>query len=361
MNESHALLKFIAFGIMCLAFSAWIVIVIGNISFEDRAAYEAEFADVTGLLVNDAVKVSGVTVGKITGLEVEPGGTALVTFEMDEDVAVPEDSAVIIRWRDVFGLRFLYLEPGDGEPVEPGHRFPLEQTDSPADLGLMLQRITPVMSALDPEQQNQVLEALSEALIGRTDEVQDLIRRGASLTQTIASRDQELRRLLDNAATVVDAYADRESDLRALLDSFAEVSESVAARNDTLEQAIVRIAEGQEELRRMVDANDENIHGSLDELDRITSVLSRNHENLERLVSSSGRGFVSYHRLSRLGQWFQIRAVGFSSDYETINAERGAELPPTDGSGRYPRPAEPSNDSTSSSLRSIFAVQGARR
>lgn len=361
MNESFASLKFIAFAIMCLAFSVWIVIVIGNISFEDRAGYEAEFADVTGLLVNDAVKVSGVTVGKVTSLEVQPGGTALVGFELDEDVALPADSTVLVRWRDVFGLRFLYLEPGDSEPVEPGYRFPLEQTDSPADLGLMLQRITPVMSALDPQQQNQVLEALSEALIGRTDEVQDLIRRGASLTQTIASRDQELRRLLGNAATVVDAYASRESDLRALLDSFADVSESVAARNDTLEAAILRIADGQQELRRLVEANDENIHGTFDELDRITSVLSRNHEQLERLISSSGRGFVSYHRLSRLGQWFQIRAVGVSSDYDTITAERGAELPPTDGSNRYPRNDDPENQrSTPSSLRSIFTVQGAR-
>lgn len=360
MNQPHALLKFVLFGIMCLAFSAWIVIVIGNISFEDRAGYEAEFADVTGLLVNDAVKVSGVTVGKVTSLQVEPGGTALVGFELDEDVAVPADSEVLIRWRDVFGLRFLYLEPGDGEPVDPGYRFPLEQTDSPADLGLMLQRLTPVMSALDPAQQNQILEALSEALVGRTHEVQDLIRRGASLTQAIASRDEELRRLLGNAATVVDAYATREDELRQLLDSFADVSESVAARNDTLEAAIVRIAEGQAELRRVVDANDENIHGSLDELDRITSVLSRNHENLERLISSSGRGFVSYHRLSRLGQWFNIRAVGFSSDYEKISAERGAELPPTDGSGRYPRPEDPDNGGRSSSLRSIFTVQGAR-
>ncbi|MBW3619569.1 MAG: MCE family protein [Actinobacteria bacterium] len=359
MNQSHALLKFIAFAVMCLAFSAWIVVVIGNISFEDRAAYEAEFADVTGLLVNDAVKVSGVTVGKITALEVAPGGTAVVHFELDEDVAVPGDSTLLIRWRDVFGLRFLYLEPGEGETVESGYRFPMEQTDSPADLGLMLQRITPVMSALDPQQQNKVLEALSEALIGRTDEVQDLIRRGASLTQTIASRDEELRRLLGNAATVVDAYASREADLRELLDSFADVSESVAARNDTLEAAIVRIADGQAELRRMVDANDENLRGTFDELDRITAVLSQNHENLERLISSSGRGFVSYHRLSRLGQWFQIRAVGFSSDYETISAERGAELPPTDGSGRYPRPEEPSNDDRSSSLRSVFTVQGA--
>jgi phospholipid/cholesterol/gamma-HCH transport system substrate-binding protein len=357
VNQSYALLKFAVFALMCLVFSAWIVVVIGNVSFNDRAPYEAEFADVTGLLVNDAVKISGVTVGKVTSLEVAEGGTAVVGFEVDEDVEVPQDSTLLVRWRDVFGLRFLYIEPGDGPEALTDHRFALEQTDSPADLGLLLQRITPVMAALDPDQQNQVLEALSDALVTRTDEVRELIRRGGSLTQTIASRDEELRRLIDNSATVVGAYASREADLRALLDSFADVSESVAARNDTLEQAIVRIADGQAELRRLMEANDRDLRGTFDELERITSVLARNHDNLERILGSSARGFVSYHRLSRLGQWFQVRAIGTSSDYQTIDSERGAELPPIDGSGRYPRPEEPSND-TSASLRSVFTVGG---
>jgi phospholipid/cholesterol/gamma-HCH transport system substrate-binding protein len=345
VNQRFPLLKFGIFALVCLGFAAWLVAVMGNISLEDRTEYEAEFADVTGLLVNDAVKVSGVTVGKVTGLEIMPGGTALVSFAVDDEVAVGDDSQIRVRWRDVFGLRFLYVVPAGDDAVEPGHRFPLEQTDSPADLGALLQRLTPVMRALDPQQQNQVIEALSQALVGRTDEVQDLIREGADLTQAIASRDAELRNLIGNAATVMDAYASREQDLRGLLDSFAEVSETVAARNDTLEQAIVRIADAQQELRRTVQANEGNLRGALDELDRIAQVLSVNQDNLQDILRTSQWGFVSYHRLSRLGQWFQIRAVGASSDYQTLSAERGAELPERQ---------EPESGGTANSLSGFF-------
>jgi phospholipid/cholesterol/gamma-HCH transport system substrate-binding protein len=352
MNASHPLLKFIAFALVCLGFSAYIVAVIGNLSLEDRTSYEAEFTDVAGLLVNDDVKISGVTVGKVTGMEVIPGGTALVRFEVDDDVELGEDSRVRVRWRDVFGLRFLYVDPAGDEVVPADHRFPLSQTDAPADLGLLLKRVTPVMTALAPEQQNQVLEALSEALVGRTDEVQDLIREGAELTQAIASRDDELRALIGNAATVVDAYAAREQDLRGLLDSFADVSESVAARNDTLEQAILRLADAQSELGRTVDANDEHLRGALDELDEIVAVLSVNHDNLEDIAETAGRGFVSYHRLSRLGQWFQIRAVGGSLDYETFTSERGAELPE--------RREQAADGGSANSLGPFFTLRGGR-
>lgn len=333
MNERHPLLKFAVFALVCIGFSAWIVVVIGNLSLEDRTSYAADFDNVQGLLVNDAVKISGVTVGKVTATEVVQGGTARVRFEVRDGIELGPDTHVSVRWRDVFGLRYLYLEPAGEVAVDADHVFPQDQTSAPADLAGLLQDLTPVIRALDPEQQNEVLEALSGALSGHTVEVRSLIRDGGDLLQAVASKEDELSRLIGNSATVIEAYAAREQQLRGLLDSFADVSESVAARNDTLENAIITLADAQSELRRFVDANDEELRLALDELDDITSVLSVNHDNLEDILRTSGRGLVSYHRISRLGQWFNIRAVGVSSDYETISAERGAELPERRGGG----------------------------
>lgn len=331
MGDRFPLLKFSLFTLVCLGFAAWLVAVIGNISpFADRTAYSANFEDVTGLLVNDAVKVSGVTVGKVTGITVEDGGIAKVDFTVDEDVVLTEDTLVAVRWRDVFGLRFMYLDPGDGEPVAADHTFPVEQSSAPADLGRLLDRLTPVMSALDPELQNQFLEAMAGALVGREAEIQDLIRQGASLTQAVASRDQEIGRLLTNAATILDAYATREAELRGLLTSFADVSTTLAERNDVLAQAVSALADAQEQLGAFVDDNDEELRLAFDALEDVTDVLAVNHENLEKIVTHTGRGVVAYHRISRLGQWFNVRAVGTSVDYEydPATTDREAQLPP---------------------------------
>jgi len=112
MNATHPLLKFAVFTAVCLAFTAWLVVMIGNISFESRQTYAADFDDVQGLLVNDDVKISGVTVGKVRDIEHLPRGRARVEFSVREGVDLPEDSTVTIRWRNVMGLRFLYVEPG---------------------------------------------------------------------------------------------------------------------------------------------------------------------------------------------------------------------------------------------------------
>lgn len=362
MSERLPLVKFAAFTAVCLGFSAWLIAVIGNISLQDRTPYQAVFSDVTGLLVNDDVKISGVTIGKVTGIDVVDGGDALVTFEVDDDVRLGPDSDVTIRWRDVFGLRFLYLDPAGGEPVEAMHRFPVDQTSAPSDLGLLLQRITPFMQALDPETQNQVLQALSEALVGREQQVQELIADGGELLQTVGSRDEEISRLLRNSETIFDAYAAREDQLRGLLDSFAEVSETVADRNDTLDTSIAAIADAQQELRRFVDANDEEIRGTLDAAEDITDVLAVNHENLEEVLETSSRGFVAYHLISRIGQWFNIRAVGASSDYEPVSTERGANLPQPedrkcfDGSDDCKPSEDGDGQSSSAALHDVFGA-----
>ncbi|MFT5222590.1 MAG: phospholipid/cholesterol/gamma-HCH transport system substrate-binding protein [Glaciecola sp.] len=320
-------LKFLMFSLICLAFSVWLVAVIGNVSIGGRVSYSAEFTDVSNMLPNDQVKVAGVSVGKVTAINVLPGGTARVDFEVDSTVPVTTDSTLEIRWRDVIQLRFLYVVPGTGPAAGPDTAFPLAQTSGPADLNLLLQRLTPVMRALDPQIANLVTEALQTALVDRVDEVRALLRDGAQLTQTLASRDQQLRSLLSNSALVVDAYADREQELRGLLDSFADVSTTVAARNDTLETAVLSLADAQSQLRRLVEANDGNVRGALDELEAITAILSVNRDGLENIVTTLGRGLVAYHRVSSLGQWFNVNGVGVSFGEDTINSQRGGQLP----------------------------------
>lgn len=328
MRETFPGLKFVIFIVFATLVSALLVFEIGNIDpFADRRSFQAEFVDATGLIANDAVKVAGVTVGKVTNVEVTDGRLALVTFEVDNTVEVTEDSLLAVRWRDLFGLRFLYLDPGVAPAVDAGFTFPDRQTTSPVDLARLLDRITPVISALDPELQNQVLQSLAEALVGREQEVQEIIADGAALTQTIASRDVEIGNLLINAGNLLDAYANREQELRGLLDSFVQVSQTLATRNQVLDRAVVGINEGMTELGEFVDTNDDEIRLLLDELEQTTDVLSTRRDLLERVVQTTGRGIVSYHRISRLGQWFDVRAVGLSVNYDPATNLPGAELP----------------------------------
>ncbi|MBW3657759.1 MAG: PhoU domain-containing protein, partial [Actinobacteria bacterium] len=128
---------------------------------------------------------------------------------------------------------------------------------------------------------------------------------------------------------------------RDVIDGFADVSESVEARNDVLVDAIDAIAAVEHELARVLRDNDADLDGLVAALDRASLVLSGNHEEVERTVRTLGQGIVSYHRISRWGQWFNIRVPGLSIGEETFTTERGASLPPRQ-QGPPPAPTDAS-------------------
>src|SRR5687768_2139083 len=92
-------IKFGLFVAACLSFTVYLAFTIGNIQIDDLnpgapddLELQATFDDVTGLLINDPVKIAGVTVGKVTGIQIEQG-QALVSFRVDNDYDVlPSDS-----------------------------------------------------------------------------------------------------------------------------------------------------------------------------------------------------------------------------------------------------------------------------
>ena len=333
MNERHPLLKFAVFGIACLLAAGWLVKTIGNIHpFTSFNGYAATFSDVQGLAVNDAVKVAGVSVGKVTGIGVDHG-RALVHFTVRDGVRLGKQSTVTVRWRNTIGLRYLYVNPAGDGTLPDGYRFPQEATSAPVDINAMLARITPAMRALDPKITNVIVRELSKALAGREQKVKALVADAGDLFETLATRDAEVGRVLSNGATLMDAYAKRKDQLDQLVSRFADVSEAVAKRNDVLVQTIDELSKAQGQLDRLLSTNEQDIGGVLDGLDTVSAILAANHDNIEKIVTWTGTGIVQYHRISRWGQWFNIRVPGVSEGEHVISTERGATLPPRQGSG----------------------------
>lgn len=353
-REGAPLKRFSVFALFCLLFAGWLTVTLGNITLgADRASYTARFDDVTGLLVNDNVKVSGVTVGKVTSISVDDGGAALVTFTVDDSVEVPEDSTITVRWRDAFGLRFLYVDPGESDVLaagdEEGVDFGNDQTNAPTSIGTFLHRITPFVEALDPSLQNEVLQAFQGSIVGRENEIRELVADGADLTQALASRDEEIGRTLDNASIILDEYAQRDEDIRALVDSLVDITETLARRNDTLDTAVTSLADLQAEFGTLVEANEDELRLALDALETTATTLSTNSDELNTILEMSP-ALIAYHRVSRIGQWFNVRGVGVSADYEPLLTERGAELPPKIHPPRRFEDGETSDGSNAASM-----------
>ncbi|MGL4279006.1 MAG: outer membrane lipid asymmetry maintenance protein MlaD [Albidovulum sp.] len=88
----------------------------------DSYPLTASFRSVEGITVGTDVRMSGVKVGSVTGLALNPQTFfADATISVRKDIVVPDDSTIIVASEGLLGGAFVEIQPG-GSPanLEPG-------------------------------------------------------------------------------------------------------------------------------------------------------------------------------------------------------------------------------------------------
>lgn len=109
-----------------LAAAVWFLVYAGQSSglTRDNASYDlkASFRSVEGITVGTDVKLAGVKIGTISGLELNPTTYfADAKLAIGKNILLPEDSAILISSEGLLGGNFVEVIPG-GSPtnLEPG-------------------------------------------------------------------------------------------------------------------------------------------------------------------------------------------------------------------------------------------------
>lgn len=307
-RTGRQLIKLAVYSVVCLAVLAGLVARIGNVDFfADDTAYAATMPDVTGLQVNDAVKVAGVDVGKVTGLSIEKG-RAVVRFSIDPDVKLTTQTRVGIRWRNVLGQKYLYLYPGtEGRRLASGERLPASAAVGSADVGAFLNSIGPILQAIDPAKANAFIRAFNEALEGNEDKIRGLLGDTASIASDLGSSDVQISSLIGHLDTVVTGLSDRDADLQLVISRFEQMAGGLADNNQDLQLLVERFAAVQTKLDQLVTDNRGNIDATIEDLATIAQVLGKHRDDLDEALATMPEGLAVYDKISSYGQWFQIR------------------------------------------------------
>lgn len=138
----------------------------------------ADFARAAqGLREGSPVKVRGMTVGRVTAVELTEERRVRLTLRLDEGVRVPDTAAAAIEPASVFGPKFLNLQPGEHEAGGPyladGARI-ARTSDSP-DLTDLLGDADAAFAALDPREVATIVHTLGQGFGGQGERFRDLI------------------------------------------------------------------------------------------------------------------------------------------------------------------------------------------
>ena len=100
--------------------------------------WRADFSGIGGLSVGDDVQISGVKVGSVVSVTLDPETyLAHVKMSIEPNVQLPDDTAALISSESLLGGKYLALEPGASEDkIHPGGRVPY--TQAPQNLEQLL-------------------------------------------------------------------------------------------------------------------------------------------------------------------------------------------------------------------------------
>lgn len=304
------LVKVIVFMIISAVFTIGLALRIGNLRlFSHHYTLNAVFADAQGVFKGDAVKLAGVDVGRVAGTKIDHG-RAIVTFTLDKDVQLHRDTIVAIRWRDVLGLRFLYLYPGRSGPVyRDGQTVPESQTEDAADLGEFLNQLGPILKAIDPQKANAFLDAMNTALAGNDVAVRGLIDSGATLATRLSAQDRQIQSLIDSSNTVTSTYAAQSDAIARILDDLNSLGGRLDSMTGDLDSFITNFADVQTQLNSFLQGSRSNIDATISEASSVLGTLARNKTQLAQTLCTLPAGLAPYFQTTSWGEWFNVRVV----------------------------------------------------
>lgn len=83
--------------------------------FKQHRTYQlkAVYDNVTGLRIKAPIRVAGVRIGQITGIDLNPKDyTAIITMQIEDTYHVPKDSTFSIYTEGLLGVKFVAVIPG---------------------------------------------------------------------------------------------------------------------------------------------------------------------------------------------------------------------------------------------------------
>lgn len=236
--------------------------------FADPYRFEAVFESANNLKPRSAVRIAGVTVGKVTKVEpVAETGAARVTMELKDD-ALPlhKDAKLQVR-PNLFleGNFFVDIHPGSpsSPELEDGGVIPSQQTATPVQFGQILAALQSDtrkdLQVLLKEYSGALDKGGAEAFNRSIEHWEDAYRSSAVAAE--ASRGQkprDLSRLIKGQGKAFGALARNEEDLKDLVTNFNIFAGSLAREDVALQQTIPALRdvlrEGSPALKSLNDA-----------------------------------------------------------------------------------------------------------
>ncbi|MGN2635130.1 MCE family protein [Nocardia takedensis] len=245
MSIRKPLIGFTIFALISVLVTVVVWNTLARIVAGDTNTYSATFSDVLGLREGDDVRMAGVRVGKVEKIELDGRNDAKVTFIVQRDQTLYDDTKALVRYQNLIGQRYIALAPGQAASpaaLRDNASIPLERTEPSFDVSALLNGFQPLFQVLQPEQVNRLSETFIQALQGDGVSLSAFITQAATLASDFQRRDAILTDVITNLSGVMAGLAKRGDELETLITQTRSLIGGLYEQGQSLQQSTVQIA-----------------------------------------------------------------------------------------------------------------------
>lgn len=282
-----SLIKLLIFLVFTGGCTFLLMLILGNGSFASRSEYKGVFTDATGVAKGDDVRIAGVPVGAIDKVEIHDKNKAIITFSVNKDVPLKQNTFATLKFRNLVGQRYMALSQGDGSDaaLKPGSTLDTDHTQEALDLNILLNGFKPVFQALSPDDVNQFAFEIVQTLQGESGSVEQLLSRTSSLTNSLADRDQLIGDTITNLSSVLDTIGTRDAELSDTIDTLQQFVTGLKDDKDAILDSIDSISALSVETSDLLQKGRPAIAADVKSLGDLTKGLSKD-KNLKAMEES---------------------------------------------------------------------------
>jgi phospholipid/cholesterol/gamma-HCH transport system substrate-binding protein len=265
--------------------------------------YTAEFRESAGLRPGNEVRLAGVKVGGVRSVELARN-KVVVDFRVD-GVDLGDESTVSIEIKTLLGDKYLALTSAGSAPQRPNDPIPVERTSTPFDIVPAVGKLATTVERIDTDQLAKSFAVMSDTFANSPKHLRDTLTGLTRLSATLSTRDKQLATLLSNTANVSKTVADRDAQLKTLFADATLLLDELSARRKAVSTLLSGTTDLATQLSGLVADNQRRLGPALADLDKVTTILRRNQDNLGASLHSLAPYVRLFNNVIGNGRWFE--------------------------------------------------------
>jgi phospholipid/cholesterol/gamma-HCH transport system substrate-binding protein len=270
--------------------------------FDSGTEYSAYFVETGGLAGSAPVQVSGVKVGKITGMELD-GDRVLVKFKVDTSIPLGDRTEAAIKTRTLLGSKVLEITPrGTGRLDAP---IPVDRTTPPYHLPEALGDLATAIDGLKTDQLSDSLATLADTFKNTPPDLRVAVAGVARFSDTLGKRDEELRSLLANANKATGVLGQRSAQIASLIADTNSLLASLRTQSGSLDTVSGNLSALSRQLSGLVNDNRDQLRPALDKLNGVLAIVDKHKEGLQKVLHLLQAYAMSFGETLSSGPFFK--------------------------------------------------------